>query len=91
MIAPQDLERREMASLPVDEQALKDYLGVSQFAGEPGYSMTERRGARPTLDINGLWGGFSGEGAKTIIPSRAGAKVSMRLVPNQVPAKRPAL
>ena len=87
VIAPQDLERREMASLPVDEQALKDYLGVSEFAGEPGYSMTERRGARPTLDINGLWGGFSGEGAKTIIPSRAGAKVSMRLVPNQVPAR----
>ena len=49
--------------------------------------MLERKTARPTLDINGLWGGFSGEGAKTIIPAKAGAKVSMRLVPNQVPEK----
>jgi acetylornithine deacetylase/succinyl-diaminopimelate desuccinylase-like protein len=51
--------------------------------GEPGYTPMERRWARPTLDVNGIWGGFSGEGAKTIIPARAGAKVSMRLVPNQ--------
>lgn len=87
VIPPQGWEREEMASLPVDLQALKDYLGVSQFSGEPGYSVLERKSARPTLDINGLWGGFSGEGAKTIIPARAGAKVSMRLVPNQVPEK----
>jgi acetylornithine deacetylase/succinyl-diaminopimelate desuccinylase-like protein len=80
-------EREEMASLPVDLRALEDYLGVSRFSGEPGYSIVERRTARPTLDINGLWGGFSGEGAKTIIPAKAGAKVSMRLVPNQVPEK----
>ena len=83
----QDWEREEMASLPMDLQSLKDYLGVSEFSGEPGYSFLERKTARPTLDINGLWGGFSGEGAKTIIPARAGAKVSMRLVPNQVPEK----
>jgi acetylornithine deacetylase/succinyl-diaminopimelate desuccinylase-like protein len=76
-------ERQELASLPVDEQALRNYLGIPQFAGEPGYSMIERRWTRPTLDINGIWGGFSGEGAKTIIPAKAGAKVSMRLVPNQ--------
>ena len=78
-------EREEMASLPVDMQALKNYLGVSEFSGEPGYSLLERKTARPTFDINGIWGGFSGEGAKTIIPAKAGAKVSMRLVPNQDP------
>ncbi len=83
----EDWEREEMASLPVDLQSLKDYLGISVFSGEPGYSLIERKSARPTLDINGLWGGFSGEGAKTIIPARAGAKVSMRLAPNQVPEK----
>ena len=83
----QDREREEMASLPVDIKSLQDYLGVSELAGEPGYSLLERKTARPTLDINGLWSGFSGEGAKTIIPAKAGAKVSMRLVPNQVPAK----
>ena len=83
----EDWEREEMASLPVDLQSLKDYLGISEFSGEPGYSLLERKTARPTLDINGLWGGFSGEGAKTIIPAKAGAKVSMRLVPNQVPEK----
>jgi acetylornithine deacetylase/succinyl-diaminopimelate desuccinylase-like protein len=76
-----------MASLPVDMESLKAYLGVPELTGETGYSMLERNTARPTLDINGLWGGFSGEGAKTIIPAKAGAKVSMRLVPNQVPEK----
>ena len=86
-LAPDNSEREEMASLAVDIQSLKDYLGVSELTGEPGYSVVERRTARPTLDINGLWGGFSGEGAKTIIPAKAGAKVSMRLVPNQVPEK----
>ncbi|MGO8942684.1 MAG: dipeptidase [Syntrophobacteraceae bacterium] len=86
-LAPDHSEREEMASLAVDIQSLKDYLGVSELTGEPGYSVVERRTARPTLDINGLWGGFSGEGAKTIIPAKAGAKVSMRLVPNQVPEK----
>ncbi len=86
-LVPENWEREEMASLNVDIQSLKDYLGVSELTGEPGYSLLERRTARPTLDINGLWGGFSGEGAKTIIPAKAGAKVSMRLVPNQVPEK----
>jgi acetylornithine deacetylase/succinyl-diaminopimelate desuccinylase-like protein len=86
-LAPENWEREEMASLSVDIESLKDYLGVSELTGEPGYSFTERRTARPTLDINGLWGGFAGEGAKTIIPAKAGAKVSMRLVPNQVPEK----
>lgn len=81
----QPWERREMASLPFDEDRLRDYLGVQQLVGEPGYSPMERKSGRPTLDINGIWGGFAGEGTKTIIPARAGAKVSMRLVPNQRP------
>ena len=76
-------ERREMASLTYDEGAVKAYLGINELIGEPGYSPLERKGARPTLDANGIWGGFAGEGAKTVIPAKAGAKVSMRLVPNQ--------
>ncbi|NLI80634.1 MAG: dipeptidase [Deltaproteobacteria bacterium] len=86
VIPLEEWERNEMASLPLDEESLKDYLGVGELTGEKGYSILERKTARPTLDINGIWGGFSGEGAKTVIPSRAGAKVSMRLVPNQKPA-----
>jgi acetylornithine deacetylase/succinyl-diaminopimelate desuccinylase-like protein len=76
-------ERQELSHLPVDEVRLKKYLGVDQLVGEPDYSIVERKTARPTLDVNGIWGGFAGEGAKTIIPAKAGAKVSMRLVPNQ--------
>lgn len=78
-------ERKEMDSLHLDEPALREYLGVREFAGETGYTPMERKTARPTLDVNGIWGGFAGEGAKTIIPARAGAKVSMRLVPDQKP------
>ncbi|MBC7357170.1 MAG: dipeptidase [Desulfacinum sp.] len=80
-------EREEMESLPLDLANLKEYLGVEVLCGEEGYSPMERKTARPTLDINGVWGGFAGEGAKTVIPSKAGAKVSMRLVPNQDPDK----
>ena len=76
-------EKDEMAGLRFDEEGLKSYLGVQVLAGETGYTPLERKTARPTLDVNGIWGGFSGEGAKTIIPAKAGAKVSMRLVPNQ--------
>jgi acetylornithine deacetylase/succinyl-diaminopimelate desuccinylase-like protein len=83
----QQWERDEMASLPFSEEQLKTYVGVEQLSGEPGYSPMERKTARPTLDVNGIWGGFSGEGAKTIIPGKAGAKVSMRLVPRQKQAK----
>ena len=71
--------------MPVDEVRLKKYLGIDELVGEPNYGITERKTARPTLDVNGIWGGFAGEGAKTIIPAKAGAKVSMRLVPNQDP------
>lgn len=84
-------EREQLATLPWDEDELKRYLGVEVLTGETGYTPLERRWARPTLDINGIWGGFSGSGAKTVIPARAGAKVSMRLVPNQEPGQIVAL
>jgi len=77
------LERAEMAKAPFDEEAFKKDLGVVQIVGEDGYSTMERRGIRPTLDVNGIWGGYIGEGAKTVLPSKAQAKISMRLVPNQ--------
>jgi acetylornithine deacetylase/succinyl-diaminopimelate desuccinylase-like protein len=83
----EDWERSQMARLLFDADAVKAYLGIPEFYGETGYSPFERKTARPTLDVNGIWGGFSGEGAKTIIPAQAGAKVSMRLVPNQVSHK----
>jgi len=81
-------ERREWEALPADEAAYADSLGVEALgAGEGGYSALERRWARPTLDCNGVVGGYAGEGAKTIIPASASAKVSMRLVPAQEPEK----
>lgn len=67
---------------------LNDYmkeLGISEISGEKGYTTLERTGIRPTLDVNGIWGGYTGEGAKTVLPSTASAKISMRLVPNQQP------
>lgn len=76
-------EREEMNRLSLNEEEIKIHLGVDSLFGEEGYSVMERKTARPTLDINGIWGGYQGEGAKTVIPSKAGAKLSMRLVPNQ--------
>lgn len=76
-------ERVEMAKAPFNETDYKDALEIKELFGEKGYSTSERTGIRPALDINGIWGGYTGEGAKTIIPSKAYAKVSMRLVPNQ--------
>ena len=73
--------------LPITEEQLRAAMGVSQLAGEPGYSVLERKWARPTLDVHGVVGGFTGAGSKTVIPARAKAKVSMRLVPRQDPAK----
>ncbi|MFN5629347.1 MAG: dipeptidase [Bacteroidota bacterium] len=76
-------ERAEMALTPFD---LKDYsndLGIDEVRGETGFSTIERTGIRPTLEVNGIWGGYIGEGAKTVLPSKANAKISMRLVPNQ--------
>ena len=76
-------ERDEMAKAPFDVEAYKKELAVDAVAGEEGYSSLERTGIRPSLDVNGIWGGYIQEGAKTILPSKAFAKVSMRLVPNQ--------
>ncbi|WP_437194605.1 dipeptidase [Planctomicrobium sp. SH527] len=80
-------ERREFAALPFDEAAYLNGLGVPATAGEAGFSTLERRWARPTFDINGIIGGYTGEGPKTIIPSKATAKITCRLVPNQMAAK----
>lgn len=76
-------ERAEMAKRPFDRGKFMKSLRVNDLAGENGYSDTERIGIRPTLDINGIWGGFTGDGTKTILPSKAYAKISMRLVPDQ--------
>jgi acetylornithine deacetylase/succinyl-diaminopimelate desuccinylase-like protein len=76
-------ERKALDSLPYDEQAMRDRLGVLRLEGESGYGPLERVWARPTLDVNGISGGFTGPGSATIIPSRAMAKISMRLVPDQ--------
>jgi acetylornithine deacetylase/succinyl-diaminopimelate desuccinylase-like protein len=82
-----DRERSELSQLPFDSEAYKAQLGVPELAGEPGYTPLERLWARPTLDVNGLWSGFTGEGQKTIIPATAHAKLSCRLVPHQDPER----
>lgn len=76
-------ERDEMAKAPFSLDAYKKALDIDAVEGEKGYTTNERNSIRPTLDINGIWGGYIGEGAKTVIPSKAYAKISMRLVPNQ--------
>lgn len=81
----EDWERREFAALPFDEEAYRRDLGIATTFGEETYSTLERAWARPTLDVNGLWSGYQGPGAKTVLPAVAGAKVSMRLVPDQDP------
>ncbi|HMS65843.1 MAG TPA: dipeptidase [Ignavibacteria bacterium] len=82
-----DKERQEYLKLPFDEKKYMKGLEVEELFGEDGYTSLERASARPTLDCNGIWGGFQGEGAKTVLPSKAAAKISMRLVPNQKPEK----
>jgi acetylornithine deacetylase/succinyl-diaminopimelate desuccinylase-like protein len=80
------LEREQIARIPVsDGQLMKEAGNVSALAGEQGFSNAERRGVRPTLEINGLWGGYQGPGSKTIIPAFAGVKITCRLVPDQDP------
>lgn len=76
-------ERAEMAKAPFDLEAYKKDLDIKEVKGESSYSTIERTGIRPSLDVNGIWGGYTGEGAKTVLPSKAYAKISMRLVPNQ--------
>jgi acetylornithine deacetylase/succinyl-diaminopimelate desuccinylase-like protein len=82
-----DRERAEFARLPLDEAEFAEQLGVPALFGEPEFRVLERRGARPTLDVNGIWGGFQGEGSKTIIPAHAHAKISTRLVPDMDPQR----
>ncbi len=78
-----DAERKELAKAPFDETAYMKDLGVNALHGEKGFTAPERASIRPTLDVNGIWGGYIGEGAKTVLPSKARAKISMRLVPHQ--------
>jgi len=76
-------ERAKMAGAPFDEAAYKKDLGIPALWGEKGFTTHERTGIRPTLEVNGIWGGYTGEGSKTVLPSKAFAKISCRLVPNQ--------
>lgn len=80
-----EAERAELAKAPFDLEEYKRDLAINDVTGEVGYSTMERTSIRPTLDVNGIWGGYTGEGAKTVLPSKASAKISMRLVPNQTP------
>ena len=84
-------ERALMAAAPFDEQEYKDDLGVQELWGEQGFTTNERTGIRPTLELNGIWGGYQGEGAKTVLPAKAMAKISARLVPNQSSEKITAM
>lgn len=78
-------DRDELALLPIDEAEEKASLDVSDFFGDPAYTLRERQWARPTLDLNGIWGGFQGEGTKTVTPAKAHLKITCRLVPDQDP------
>jgi acetylornithine deacetylase/succinyl-diaminopimelate desuccinylase-like protein len=80
-------ERKALHSLPWKEKEFRKTVGAPGLCGEKGYSLVEQLWTRPTLELNGIWGGYQGEGAKTVIPSKAHAKISTRLVPNQEPAK----
>ena len=87
VIVASNEERALMAKAPFDETEYKTDLGVKELWGEKGFSTNERTGIRPTLELNGIWGGYTGEGAKTVLPSKAFAKISARLVPNQQSGK----
>ena len=80
-------EREALNRAPFDLDEYKKELGINEIKGEKGFTTLERTGIRPTLDVNGIWGGYTGEGAKTVLPSKASAKISMRLVPNQISAE----
>src|SRR4051794_473867 len=83
VIEASEAERAQMSKAPYDEEEYKQDLGVKELWGEKGYTTNERTGIRPTLEVNGIWGGYTGEGAKTVLPSKATAKISARLVPDQ--------
>ena len=85
------IEREAMALTPFSLEVYKADLAINDVRGEAGYSTIERASIRPTLDVNGIWGGYIGEGAKTVLPSKASAKISMRLVPNQQSDKMTAM
>src|SRR5690606_15185948 len=85
VVVPDADERAELAQTPIREEQLRRETGVSQSWGEAGFEPHERTGIRPTLEINGLVSGWTGEGAKTVLPAKALAKVSCRLVPEQDP------
>ena len=87
VVALTDDDRAALAALPFDEAAYQASTGVPALVGETGYTVLERKGARPTLDVNGIWGGFTGDGTKTIIPAHAHAKISCRLVADQDPER----
>jgi acetylornithine deacetylase/succinyl-diaminopimelate desuccinylase-like protein len=88
VVTPTAEELKAWKALPFDEEHYRETeVGSSELTGEPGYSVLERTWARPTLDVHGMPGGFIGAGAKTVIPAKALAKVSMRLVPDQTPAE----
>lgn len=76
-------EKEAMKNIPFDLEGYKEHLDIKAIGGEQEYSVYEKTSVRPTLDVNGIWGGYTGEGAKTVLPSKASAKISMRLVPNQ--------
>jgi acetylornithine deacetylase/succinyl-diaminopimelate desuccinylase-like protein len=80
-------DREALNRAPFNLNDYKKDLNIDEIKGEKGYTTLERTGVRPTLDVNGIWGGYTGEGAKTVLPSKASAKISMRLVPNQVSAE----
>jgi acetylornithine deacetylase/succinyl-diaminopimelate desuccinylase-like protein len=80
-------ERALMAEAPFDENEYKNEIGIKELWGEKGFTTNERTGIRPTLEVNGIWGGYLGEGAKTVLPAKATAKISARLVPNQTSEK----
>jgi acetylornithine deacetylase/succinyl-diaminopimelate desuccinylase-like protein len=82
-----DAQRTEIASVPHDDEQYRQELGIPAFFGEPSYTTQERNWIRPTLELNGIWGGFQGEGTKTVIPSEAHAKITCRLVADQDPKK----
>ncbi len=86
-----DEERKNLNLAPFDLDEYKKDLDINDIWGEKGYTTLERTGVRPTLDLNGIWGGYQGEGSKTVLPSKANAKITMRLVPNQKPAEISAL